>query len=125
MAFQSATAEAQFICMRQLYLTSFSNVHCELNNTHIYLPNQSNTGPGERIAFHECVFGGCRNQHVYVYMAPALHFESCSFDFAQGSGIYLDGISEYGLFSFTSHFESFNNYLINAPDWLPRDSSYY
>lgn len=107
---------AIYLRMRRLYLTSFSRVHCELNNTHITCPNQSNTeDSGERIAFHECVFGGCRNQHVYVYMAPALHFESCSFDFAQGSGIYLDGISEYGLFSFTnSHFENFNNYLINA-----------
>ncbi|HBS6938989.1 TPA: right-handed parallel beta-helix repeat-containing protein, partial [Klebsiella pneumoniae] len=107
---------AIYLRMRRLYLTSFSNVHCELNNTHVTCPNQSNTeDSGERIAFHECVFGGCRNQHVYVYMAPALHFESCSFDFAQGSGIYLDGISEYGLFSFTNcHFENFNNYLINA-----------
>ncbi|HBR1657930.1 TPA: right-handed parallel beta-helix repeat-containing protein [Klebsiella pneumoniae] len=107
---------AIYLRMRRLYLTSFSRVHCELNNTHITCPNQSNTeDSGERIAFHECVFGGCRNQHVYVYMAPALHFESCSFDFAQGSGIYLDGISEYGLFSFTNcHFENFNNYLINA-----------
>ncbi|HDT6539812.1 TPA: right-handed parallel beta-helix repeat-containing protein, partial [Klebsiella variicola] len=107
---------AIYLRMRRLYLTSFSDVHCELNNTHITCPNQSNTeDSGERIAFHECVFGGCRNQHVYVYMAPALHFESCSFDFAQGSGIYLDGISEYGLFSFTNcHFENFNNYLINA-----------
>ncbi|WP_238874888.1 right-handed parallel beta-helix repeat-containing protein [Klebsiella quasipneumoniae] len=107
---------AIYLRMRRLYLTSFSHVHCELNNTHITCPNQSGTeDSGERIAFHECVFGGCRNQHVYVYMAPALHFESCSFDFAQGSGIYLDGISEYGLFSFTnSHFENFNNYLINA-----------
>ncbi|HCT6431266.1 TPA: right-handed parallel beta-helix repeat-containing protein [Klebsiella quasipneumoniae] len=107
---------AIYLRMRRLYLTSFSHVHCELNNTHITCPNQSGTeDSGERIAFHECVFGGCRNQHVYVYMAPALHFESCSFDFAQGSGIYLDGISEYGLFSFTNcHFENFNNYLINA-----------
>lgn len=107
---------AIYLRMRRLYLTSFSNVHCELNNTHITCPNQSNTeDSGERIAFHECVFGGCRNQHVYVYMAPALHFESCSFDFSRGSGIYLDGISEYGLFSFTNcHFENFNNYLINA-----------
>ncbi|HHU0805768.1 TPA: right-handed parallel beta-helix repeat-containing protein [Klebsiella pneumoniae] len=107
---------AIYLRMRRLYLTSFSDVHCELNNTHITCPNQSNTeDSGERIAFHECVFGGCRNQHVYVYMAPALHFESCSFDFSQGSGIYLDGISEYGLFSFTNcHFENFNNYLINA-----------
>lgn len=107
---------AIYLRMRRLYLTSFSRVHCELNNTHITCPNQSNTeDSGERIAFHECVFGGCRNQHVYVYMTPALHFESCSFDFAQGSGIYLDGISEYGLFSFTNcHFENFNNYLINA-----------
>ncbi|MEF2281996.1 phage tail fiber protein [Klebsiella variicola] len=107
---------AIYLRMRRLYLTSFSRVHCELNNTHITCPNQSGTeDSGERIAFHECVFGGCRNQHVYVYMSPALHFESCSFDFAQGSGIYLDGISEYGLFSFTNcHFENFNNYLINA-----------
>lgn len=107
---------AIYLRMRRLYLTSFSHVHCELNNTHITCPNQSGTeDSGERIAFHECVFGGCRNQHVYVYMAPALHFESCSFDFAQGSGIYLDGVSEYGLFSFTNcHFENFNNYLINA-----------
>lgn len=107
---------AIYLRMRRLYLTSFSRVHCELNNTHITCPNQSGTeDSGERIAFHECVFGGCRNQHVYVYMAPALHFDSCSFDFAQGSGIYLDGISEYGLFSFTNcHFENFNNYLINA-----------
>ncbi|HBR0868518.1 TPA: hypothetical protein R4169_000648 [Klebsiella pneumoniae] len=107
---------AIYLRMRRLYLTSFRDVHCELNNTHITCPNQSNTeDSGERIAFHECVFGGCRNQHVYVYMAPALHFESCSFDFSQGSGIYLDGISEYGLFSFTNcHFENFNNYLINA-----------
>lgn len=107
---------AIYLRMRRLYLTSFSNVHCELNNTHVTCPNQSGTeDSGERIAFHECVFGGCRNQHVYVYMSPALHFESCSFDFSQGSGVYLDGISEYGLYSFTNcHFENFNNYLINA-----------
>ena len=107
---------AVYMRMRRLYLTSFTQCQFELNNTHLTFPNISNSeDSGERISFDECVFGGCRNQHVYSYMAPAVHFNACSFDFSQGSGVYLDGISEYGLFSFTNcHFENFNSYLVNS-----------
>lgn len=107
---------AVYMRMRRLYLTSFTQCQFELNNTHLTFPNISNSeDSGERISFDECVFGGCRNQHVYSYMAPAVHFNACSFDFSQGSGVYLEGISEYGLFSFTNcHFENFNSYLINS-----------
>jgi hypothetical protein len=102
--------------MRRLYLTFFNDCQFELNNTHVSFPYISNSeDSGERISFNECVFGGCRNQHVYSYMSPAIHFNACSFDFTQGDVIYLEGISEYGLFSFTNcHFENFNGYLINS-----------
>ena len=107
---------AVYMRMRRLYLTSFTQCHFELNNTHLTIPNISNSeDSGERISFDECVFGGSRNQHVYSYLSPGLYFNACSFDFTRGSVVYLDGIAEYGLFSFTNcHFENFNSYLINA-----------
>lgn len=109
--------EAVQLRMRRLYLTAFTQCHFELNYRHLSIPTITGSeDSGERISFIECTFGGCRSQHVYCAKSPNIHFDHVSFDFVQGSGIYLEGIAEYGLFSFSNfHFENYNgNYFINA-----------
>lgn len=112
---------AVLLRMRRMYLTSFVQCHFELNWRHLSCPTQSNTeDSGERISFRECVFGGSRQQHLYIAMSPNIHFDACSFDFTQGTAMYFEGISEYGLFTFNNcHFENFNNWLVYA-DTGPR-----
>lgn len=109
--------EAIQLRMRRLYLVSFTQCHFELNYRHVSIPTITGSeDSGERISFIENTFGGCRSQHIYCAMSPNIHFDHASFDFVQGTGVYLEGISEYGLFSFSNiHFENYNGlYFINA-----------
>lgn len=109
--------EAVQLRMRRIYLVFFTKCHFELNYRHVSIPKITGSeDSGERISFIENVFGGCRSHHIYCAMSPHLHFDHASFDFSQGSGVYLEGISEYGLFSFSHiHFENYNGlYFITA-----------